>query len=711
MIPLFTQSGESPSRLVSSVYDICVFGNGTVNERDKKFVRAKLMPSYIQAKWIHFNKFGLNATKVENACIMFVAKASVITLDLIILPLAFSAGHAQIQLIPIIIETTKLLVLPIPQLILQDYLERQFNKDMFEGKEEKFLNEIKGAEEFIVKKHTFHFTLRDDYLNILKKFTELPMLNYIFFYSQMNDEYILYRNRYSKKESIHFKNLDDAVLYFKITFRMLRFYYHSEIHALNYFFNHAFQKIMDFYLNMDSLREKFISVFYPSKTYTFCEDIKYFLGILNVKIQKNRNNTKTQPEICEETVEQFQYFYFSFFYRGDYTYTHIQEFLDSTEVQKIIADSPDDSVKLKSFFAAALGSLLSYSQPALEGHLTTPITNKAKDFLSLILNTLTNISSPERSKKIAGSLAVIGIAAVIGGVIGATVLGVKYKHKLSPIFEKANKNFLVPMQNFFIEYEKKISDFFSLNSTLLPSDANRVIGSVIFIASYIPNLGSATSLIHFLRQVAYFHPLRGIILRSATNFTKMRMQQRDMDILFRIDRVLRLGYTEDGILIIKILGPDHKWFDNFDMDLVDKEFLNFLTHDFARVVRHQCQNMGILFEQIAFLDREIEVFERSGRDFLYTGRAEDGPEFFTPMCRVTTTVTPEMLENRSKKRFFDILIERQTLLISLIHRSYYVTLYNLFMTKMKEKCKQIFNEHLPFALDVLEKMEKESIKT
>lgn len=191
-------------------------------------------------------------------------------------------------------------------------------------------------------------------------------------------------------------------------------------------------------------------------------------------------------------------------------------------------------------------------------------------------------------------------------------------------------------------------------------------------------------------------------MRSAEKFTKERLEKIDTDVLLAVDRYLRLGYKECGSVIIKFLDTNKQWSAHFDIDSISGDFLIFMTHDFARVVRHQCQTMGVLFEKITLLDREIQSFQQNKYlDLFYCSRDATGPVFVDQMCRVTSEITSEMIVNRSKMRFFDILIERQDVLCELIHHAYYVILYSLFMHKIKRKCHDVFSEHLQYALNQL----------
>ena len=307
---------DSLQRSVADIYEICVFGDGTINEWDRKLVRYKLKPSYIQAKWFHFNHFGLNPLKIQNAAIMFAANASVIAIDIILIPLLMGSGAASVQIVPLVINGARLIIKPASRLVLQEYLEHRFNKKMFDSKDQGFFMHMQGLEvqmQTMMTKHDGDFTLPHASLKLLKLSAGLPMLNYIFFHYQMTEEYIEYRKKYIKKEDICFKTEEEIVLYFKVTFRMLRFYYFIEVHALNYFFKHSFSHLINFHLNFTRIRAKFMSTFYSRKKYTLVDkmkDMKQLLNMLNFKIQRLRCVSKIRPEIRQETQEQFQHFYF-----------------------------------------------------------------------------------------------------------------------------------------------------------------------------------------------------------------------------------------------------------------------------------------------------------------------------------------------------------------------------------------------------------------
>lgn len=524
---------DSAVRFVSSIYDICMFGNGTVNETHQKLVHAKLMPSYMQAKWIHFNKFGLNRVKIENAFIMFFAKTTTLALDLALLPLTAQTGYAEIQIVPIFIDTTKFLVTSIARWQLQEYFERKFNADMFNVKNPKFLIKVKEIESFIVQKHELDFTLPDSHLEILKKFTQLPMLNYIFFYSQMTDEYVLYRSKFPNIDKIQFKNKDDAMFFFKTIFRMLRFYYYTELHALNYFFHSAFGRILDFYIDIHSLRERFLSVFYNKIEQPLFKDLSLFLSLLNQKLQINGFSRKSDPDCSEELIERFQQIYFQFFFGNENLAQRVLDFFDSKDVRKSIDDLYDDSLKSEKFYGLAKNYILSNLKSL---PVSGVVTKKSSDFLSLILRTLTNVSGKHYSKEIVAIASISGVIGLVATIVGGTAVAVKNKSKIFNLLEKCYSKVYKPVTNFFQYCEKQISDIFNLDETILNSQTNRVLGSVIFIVGHMIHAPCATTISGLLAKISCFNPINAYIMRSAEKFTKERLEKIDIDVLVGVDR-------------------------------------------------------------------------------------------------------------------------------------------------------------------------------
>jgi len=688
--------------LVCSLYNICVFGNGTVDETDKRLARLKLKPSYISAKWFHFNQFGLNATKVENAFTMFVAKTSVIAIDVALLPLASTTGTMEIQLLPVLIDTATLILKPIPKLLLQEYIERKFNSNMFDGEEPRFKQKIEQLNKSILQKHHLNLDSLQGYLSILKKFSRIPMLNYIFFHYQLTEEYINYRKHYSSKKNLHFPNFQNATEYFKITFRMLRFSYYIEIHALNYFFSSAYENIVKYYVNSDNIREKFYNTFHKTNKLDLMGDIEKFIHHLNSKVQIAEKCSYISSEIREDTLEQFQYFYSQFFFDANASYHELLTLLNTPRIKKRLEECYDDSLRGEFFISLAKSKMLEGPNDILNQTIIEPIGSKALDGLTYLLSTLTNISSNNPRDRLAGACTVISTTVLLGCVLGGTVAGIKHESKISNFVSKIYDKMIAPIHQKISAVETYINEAFGSETVVIPSSVQRTLGSILFVAAHIPGLSAAVPLLGMITQVASFNPISTFILRKAEEYVKTNLEKKDLDALHRVDRWVRLGYNQDEKLVVKIKNRNNEWIDDFDIDLVQSEFLVFMTQDFARVVRHQTQAIGLLFEQISALDEEINQFQIHYLDILYSGRNERGITYNTPMCRIDPNSNPDMMIARSKERYFDIIIERQNLLISLVNRSYYVSLYNLFMGKIKLKCQKIFDTDLQHAITMFE---------
>ncbi len=690
---------EKACMLISSIYEICIHGNGSVNERDRTLAKYKLKPSYMSAKWFHFNHFGLNKMKVENALVMFGAKSSGIVVDVLSLPLAASIGVAKLKMISIAIDASKLVFVSASKLVLQEVLERKFNNQMFNGKLPRFQSESENFEELILNKHEINFSHLSGYLQVLKQFGALPMLNYIFFHYQMTEEYIDYRKKYLNKNNLQFKTIEAAEQYFKTLFRMMRFCYYIEIHALNYFFSSTYSQILNFYINSETIRNKLSHTFGHDNPHTALNDAEQFIQLLNHHIQLKNGVSIVRWDVLPDTIEQFQNLYSEFFFNQTESYEKQIALLQTPKIQRYLNEHFTEDIKNKIFYIFAKNFTFDRTTEAIQKEVLTPLTSHVKTGFEYLLNILTNFSSRSARDKGIVIGAAIGITTLIGSIVGGAIAGYKHSDTVAKLATRFYNNIVLPPYNYIKSLEEKLINTFAGNEVAIPSSVNKMLGSILFVASHIPGLSTCTSIFNYMSQIVSYNPVSTLILKTATKFTSTRLEKKDLSILHQVDQYMRLGYAESGDLCVKIFNKANMWIEEFDIDLITDDFLRMLTNDFARVVRHQVQSVGVLFEQISLLDEEIKNFQTGLLDILYCGRVNNVPQFAPPMVKIDPQyATPEQTTLNSKRKFFDILIERQNLLVCLINRSYYVTLYNLMMEKIKTKCQNIFDEDLSRAI-------------